>query len=369
MTETRLTQLRGSLTELQRSMLDRAWMNLVERGKPISTRAFFHAHPRDQAEPAYDALGGKVIIQHYVDGVSSLSPTLLGALLSSNGRHLEDILCRCLQFVREKYEDQPELQSLSSELIQSGCALKSEELEELRLMLSLAYHTLVVFGGGSQTGGPWTLQVRDEVDQLRTVNDWRAYVHAEIMKNFDPSFPVSEAKRAGLQPQWTFVDRPETRSSSVEVASDLRMTMTHALATSIKEHFYVDQRRLEELRAAQSDKWDLKRLIRMCEELNSSYEDGSYIACSMLVRSIVDHVPPIFGKQLFAEVASNYAGSKSFRASMFQLDRSLRNLADGNLHTHIRRTESLPTETQVRFWADLDKLLEEIVRILAPRSG
>jgi hypothetical protein len=123
MTEIKLTQLRESLTELQRSMLDRAWMNLVERGKPISTRAFFHAHQRDQAEPAFDALGGKVIIQHYADGGSSLSPTLLGALLSSNGQHLENILCRCLQFVRDKYEDQPELQSLSSELIQSGCAL------------------------------------------------------------------------------------------------------------------------------------------------------------------------------------------------------------------------------------------------------
>jgi hypothetical protein len=369
MTETKLTQLRESLTELQRSMLDRAWMNLVEHGKPISTRAFFHAHPRDQAEPALDALGGKVVIQHYVDGVSSLSPTLLGALLSSNGRRLENILCRCLQFVREKYEAQPELQSLSSELIQSGGGLNPVDLEELRLMLSLAYHTLVIFGGGSQMGGPWTLLVRDEVDQLRGVRDWRAYVHAEIMKNFDPSFPVSEAKRAGLVPQWTFVDRTETRSPNVQLETDLRMTMPRALATGIAEHFYVDQRRLEELKAARSDKWDLKRLIRMCEELNSSYEDGSYIACSMLVRSIVDHVPPIFGYKSFAEVASNYAGSKSFRASMSHLDRSLRNLADGNLHTHIRQTESLPTETQIKFWADLDKLLEEIVRVLASGCG
>ena len=158
-------------------------------------------------------------------------------------------------------------------------------------MLSLPYHTLVVFGGGSQMGGPWTLLVRDEVDQLRAVSDWRAYVHAEIMKNFDPSFPVSEAKRAGLEPKWTFVDRTETRSPNIQLASDLRMT---PLATGIAKRFYVDQRRLEELKAATNGEWDLKRLVRMCEELNSSYEDGSYIACSMLVRSIVDHVPPIF---------------------------------------------------------------------------
>jgi hypothetical protein len=102
----------------------------------------------------------------------------------------------------------------------------------------------------------------------------------------------------------------------------------------------------------------------MCEELNGVFEQRSFIACSMLVRGIVDHVPPIFGCKTFSEVANNYAGGKSFRSSMRHLDQSLRNLADGNLHTQIRRTESLPTEMQIKFWADLDKLLEETVRVL-----
>jgi hypothetical protein len=187
------------------------------------------------------------------------------------------------------------------------------------------------------------------------------------MREFDPSFPVYEAKRAALVPQWSPLDRPDVGHPIVQVGSD--PATASALVLSVTNHSYVDPSRLEELRAVQSDKWDLKRLVRLCEELNSTYEHESYIACSMLVRSLVDHVPPIFGYKSFAEVASNYAGSKSFRASMSHLDRSLRNLADGNLHTHIRQTESLPTETQVRFWADLDKLLEEIVRILTKRGS
>ena len=207
-TDTKLTLLRESLTALQGSMLDRVWASLVERGKPISTRAFFHVHPRDQAEPGLDALGGKIIIQHYVDGVSSFSPTLLGALLSSGGQNLESLLCRCLQFVRDQYEAQPELNSYTSEQLQKSCAFRSSEVEELRLMLSLAYHTLVVFGGGGQPGGPWMLLSRDEVDQLRQVMDWRAYVHTEVMKGFDPSFPVSEAKRAVFDlPHWSLLGR------------------------------------------------------------------------------------------------------------------------------------------------------------------
>jgi hypothetical protein len=49
---------------------------------------------------------------------------------------------------------------------------------------------------------------------------------------------------------------------------------------------------------------------------------------------------------------------------MKHLQGSLRALADGNLHTQIRRTESVPAQTQINFWADLDKLLEETIRLL-----
>jgi hypothetical protein len=129
-------------------------------------------------------------------------------------------------------------------------------------------------------------------------------------------------------------------------------------------HSYVDPARLSELRSVVSKKWDLTRLVRVCEELNGAFERDAFITCSMLVRSIVDHVPPIFGCKSFSELANNYAGSKSFRGSMQHLDKSLRNHADGNLHTQIRRKESLPTRTQVAFWSDLDKLLEETIRLL-----
>lgn len=129
-------------------------------------------------------------------------------------------------------------------------------------------------------------------------------------------------------------------------------------------HSYVDPVRLRELRSVSSKKWDLARLVRMCEELNGAFERDAFITCSMLVRSIVDHIPPIFDCKSFSEVANNYSGSRSFRGSMQHLDKSLRNHADGNLHTQIRRKESLPTRTQVAFWSDLDKLLEEIIRVL-----
>lgn len=128
---------------------------------------------------------------------------------------------------------------------------------------------------------------------------------------------------------------------------------------------YVDLSRIGELRTIKSENFDLSKLIEMCEELNKSYSSGSYLAVAMLMRAILDHVPPIFGCKNFSEVSNNYAGgSRSFKQSMAILENSLRKIADAHLHTQIRRKETLPNMTQVNFRSDLDVMLAEIVRVL-----
>lgn len=127
---------------------------------------------------------------------------------------------------------------------------------------------------------------------------------------------------------------------------------------------YVNHTRLDELRSIPATKFDLTRLIRLCEELNLCYQNECYQAVAMLVRAIMDHVPPIFEYENFNEIANNYSGSgKSFREHM-KLFSEARKIADGHLHLKIRAKESLPTSHQVRFQPSLDALLEEIVRIL-----
>ena len=127
---------------------------------------------------------------------------------------------------------------------------------------------------------------------------------------------------------------------------------------------YVDKDRRHELAAVETDRFDLKRLVNLCDELNRCHRQDCHHSVAALTRSLLDHVPPIFGVSTFSEVANNYGGSKSFKKSMGHLDRSARNIADSHLHTQIRRTEALPTRTQVNFSQDIDVLLSEIVRIL-----
>ncbi len=125
--------------------------------------------------------------------------------------------------------------------------------------------------------------------------------------------------------------------------------------------YFVDLNRINELKEIKSS-FDFKKLIKICEELNICYNYQSYLAVSMLGRTLLDHIPPIFEAKNFQEVANNY-GNNSFKKSMLHLQGSLRNIADSHLHIPIRSKESLPNKVQVDFKSSLDVLLSEIIRI------
>jgi hypothetical protein len=128
---------------------------------------------------------------------------------------------------------------------------------------------------------------------------------------------------------------------------------------------YVNTDRVNALRKIESPDYDLARLIRLCEEINIAYKNQCYMSVSMLLRSIVDHIPPIFGKSTFTEVVGGH-GNKSFKESMTHLDKGLRKIADSYLHSHIRRRESLPMAQQVHFSPMLDLLLAEVITKTSP---
>lgn len=127
---------------------------------------------------------------------------------------------------------------------------------------------------------------------------------------------------------------------------------------------YISESRINELNELRENgKFDLSKLLAYCEALNGCYQARYYIAIPILVRAIIDHIPPIFDREKFESAYSHY-GSKSFKEQMKHLDKSLRNMADGYLHNHIRIKETLPNNTQVNFSQALDVLLGEICVLL-----
>jgi hypothetical protein len=138
---------------------------------------------------------------------------------------------------------------------------------------------------------------------------------------------------------------------------------TAPLGTAAKPT-YVDPTRILELQGIKSAQWDLKRLVRLLQEINAAHANEMHMATAMLVRAVTDHVPPIFNARNFAVVANSYPAPRSFSDQMKYLDNSLRKVADTHLHLQVRKAEVLPNAAQVDFRAALDVLLSEVVRLL-----
>ncbi len=197
----------------------------------------------------------------------------------------------------------------------------------------------------------------DFVVECRTPRDFWNYIQRAFKSYADRSRYV-EAQLLPIERQF----RPERQRAPGDRPAEVRIEYSPVRPVSATGLTFVSDDRLAELRTIQTQSFDLRRLIRLCEELNVSYREGCYHATAMLLRGLLDHVPPVFGKRTFAEVANNF-GSRSFKDSMQHLENGARKIGDAHLHTPIRNRETLPTAQEVAFGPELDVLLAEVIRI------
>jgi hypothetical protein len=122
---------------------------------------------------------------------------------------------------------------------------------------------------------------------------------------------------------------------------------------------YVDADTIASLLALSDNRFDYARLVQMCRELNIAHQQGCNISVVMLVRSIMDHVPPIFDKKTFSDVVNSRP--KSLKETLAPLD-SIRKIADTFIHQQIRKRETIPTPTAVNVSNAVETLLQEVVR-------
>lgn len=129
---------------------------------------------------------------------------------------------------------------------------------------------------------------------------------------------------------------------------------------------FVSPQRIQELNNISNTNFDTKKLVRLCEELNMAYQNGMYYSCWVIQRAILDHIPPIFlttQNPTFAQFAASVG--RSHKSIFERLENSCRDVADNIVHSHIKRRESLPTQTQINFSQDLDVLLGEVINKLS----
>jgi len=128
--------------------------------------------------------------------------------------------------------------------------------------------------------------------------------------------------------------------------------------------YIVESGLIARLAGKKSNAADVGTLVKICREINSSYAHGNILATVLLMRTVLNHVPPVFGHENFAQVVAN--AGKSLKESFQHLESGLRKVADFHAHRKIAALESYPSFAQVEpFKPQFELLLQQVEKSLS----
>lgn len=143
-----------------------------------------------------------------------------------------------------------------------------------------------------------------------------------------------------------------------------------ALAAEPSRGAYVDVDLMAELEtAAATTGWKVHKLIALCQDLNDAYAAGNPYACAAMIRTILDHIPPVFGHTNFKYVAAQHVFSMKRNDKMqAQKLAAFKDIADDVMHRPIGRTVPRISMDDLPEPIRLNAVLNEVV-VMLPKTA
>lgn len=343
------------LTPSQKRLFDEVWSHYVDTRTLFPIRSLPRICGRELPESLFAGLNGSLIFETSEQGNRGLYLTIYGSLLTSSGPALAAYLVRLLDWVRELYAKDAYVKEVNGVDVQCALGISEDKTRMLFALLKLPLLSSMPFylSSWSNNNNSWTMSITDEVMDLYRSEDSATYLDEHLARGYLPDQP------------WAENDRLKSVLNSQNALTSFSLS-TGKMDYSVKRSTpYIEPSRLEELRRIESDRFDCARLICLCEELNECAAAGNAHAVIFLTRAILDHVPPVFGFDNFAQVAANYGGGgRSFKHSLDRLQNQSRHVADRLLHMPIRNRELAPKLSEVSFAPELEGVLAELCRLL-----
>ena len=207
----------------------------------------------------------------------------------------------------------------------------------------------------------------------------KQYAYTASFRDYSKRF-VAAVKRIGDPDLSSMVAELDTSPEYITQAHDLRAEL-YSIIDALKEaasdpayavgiaanSAFLNTGVLSNLMSLRDKKFDTRKLAKMCTELNDAYSRGNYISCALLLRAIINHVPPVFAATTFAQVVAN--SGRSIGAVLSRLNDDARPIADFHTHILIRSTESLPTKNQLEPYKPATEILiQEVIAKLNEAS-
>jgi hypothetical protein len=159
-------------------------------------------------------LGANIICGIEEDDEDCYRLTFLGVLLTAQGEESEELLARYLEYVRSRSKDDPRLEWVGSQEVESALDLTPDRSRLLRQLIRLSHW----WGGGSGFGDrEWTVGVPVDVDEIPLGAGLRGYIREHVLTHFRPQASPAPVQRP--RQEFWFISDPALQR---QLAADWR---------------------------------------------------------------------------------------------------------------------------------------------------
>ncbi|MET8945434.1 hypothetical protein ABZX30_18075 [Streptomyces sp. NPDC004542] len=357
------TLLNVTLTPDQRSLLTAIAQPWIETGEwPLwanvqhefdmrgqDADVVFHSLPRVGNEaPFASGYGYAVPMRAPIDPGHRVRLTVAGAYRLPKGRMaVGEPFMRTLRHMIDLYiSSRPVLaDEVPTVVLRSGelkIALPDLEPWFVKALPDLLSYEPAISTGGAHLGdGSWEREVTRSVMRFRGMHTVEEYI--------EKTCDIVAANAAQYAPT---VVQEET------------------MAAEPSRGAYVHVDLMEELQTvAATTRWKVHKLIALCQGLNDAYLAENPYACAAMIRSILDHIPPVFGHTDFKHVAAQHVFSmKRNDKNHAQKLAAFKDIADDVMHRPISHTVPRISMDDIPEPIRLNAVLNEVV-VMLPKTA
>ena len=206
----------------------------------------------------------------------------------------------------------------------------------------------------------------DDPDEITNVTIGFRSLLIQLKRLAGPMLPEALAKR--LEAIDVEVDNVYTVYEAKSEMEALTIEINEVIDSRAKTYIpmlsnalLIDPKLIELLEFTYCPQYDLILLSKLCRETNASYSQGNFIATILLMRAVLNYLPPIFGQETFAQVVASVG--RSLKAVFATLEDGLRKIADYHTHRRIDNANMYPSNAQIEpFRPQFELLLQEVLQ-------
>ena len=220
-------------------------------------------------------------------------------------------------------------------------------------------------GPNPPTDVSWRKEVRRPVQQYAAATDLNSYIATVCRITMEEAAEQRRMYAAVVPspPLWSAPALPD--HSAVE--QQLPVLTEDPVADPHGIRVYAKEELIAELRALDGAGLHTDKLVELLHELNFNVAHEMPLACSCLLRAVIDHVPPGFGFDNFTQVVSSVNWPRTDKKYLERL-REFRDQGDDVLHRQMGRRRSRIDMADLPAPAALNALLDGLVMTLRDRQ-